>query len=247
MLTQYAQEQQQPPQPPRHKTPALSSAPRIQANDWAEVTNKGKGKGKTFAQVAATAGPPQQQALAAPLARAKMCPREERDLMIATNSQADITSTLPKLHGIIMDELTKCNNRLALPIGIHLSKKGSIVVTTVPRAPASSFTANIEALLPQISALIESTCRTTSERQAGISFLVHAVSTFERGTTKTPEQYEAEYLDNLVRQMAANTAAPPTSIKFLTNREYRESSKSKETFVTIMATFKTEPTFTIPG
>jgi len=182
-LAQYAQEQQQqqPPQPPRCKTPAPSSAPRIQADDWAEVTNKGKGKAKTFAQAAAAAAasPLQQHALAAPPARAKTYPREERDLIIVTNSQADIISTLPKLHGIITDELTKCNNRLALLIGVCLSKKGSIVVTTTPKAPASSIKANIEALLCQISALTGTTCRTTSERQAGISFLVHAVPTFE--------------------------------------------------------------------
>jgi len=190
-LAQYAQEQQQPPQqPPRYKTPAPSSAPRIQADDWVEVTNKGKGKAKTFAQAAAAGTSPQQQALAAPPAQAKTYPREERDLIITTGSQADITPTLPKLHSIITDELTKCNNRLALPIGMHQSKKGSIVITTAPRAPASSIKTNIEALLPQISALTGTSCRTTSERQSGIAFLIHAVPTFERGTTKTQDQHE---------------------------------------------------------
>ena len=61
-LAQYVQEEQQPQQPPRRKTPAPSSAPRIQADDWVEVIGKGKAKAKTFAQ-AATAGPapPQHQ------------------------------------------------------------------------------------------------------------------------------------------------------------------------------------------
>jgi len=196
-LAQYALEEQEPQQPPRCKTPAPSRVPSIQADDWAEVTGKGKGKAKTFAQ-AATAGSAsqqqQQQAPAAPPTRAKTYPREERDLIVTTGSQADITPTLPKLHGLITDELTKCNNRLALPIGMCQSKKGSIVITTAQRVPASSIKANIEALLPQISALTGSTCRTISERQSGIAFLIHAVPTFERGTTKTQEQHEQEYL-----------------------------------------------------
>jgi len=54
-LAQYAQEEQQPPQPSRRKTPAPSSAPRIQADDWVEITGKGKGKANTFAQAAAAA------------------------------------------------------------------------------------------------------------------------------------------------------------------------------------------------
>jgi len=62
-----------------------------------------------------------------------------------------------------------------------------------------------------------------------------------------PEQHESEYLENLGRQIAANTAAPLTSVKFLRNSEHRESSKSKGNFVAIMATFETEPTFAIPG
>ena len=248
-LAQYAQEQQQPPQRPIRKTPAPSSAPRIQADDWAEVTNKGNEKAKTFAQaaVAAAASPSQQQAPVPPPAWAKTYPREESDLIIATSSHTHLTPTLPKLHGITTAELTKCNNRLALPIGVRLRKKGSIVVTTTPRAPASSIKANIEALLSQISALSGTTCRTTSERQAGISFLIHAVPTFERGITKTPEQHEAECLENLGRQIAPNTTAPPTNVKFLRNRQHRESSKSKGSFVAIVVTFETEPTFTIPG
>jgi len=176
-LAQYAQEEQEPQQPPRRKTPAPSSAPRIQADDWVEVTGKGKGKAKSFAQAAAAGPAPhqqQQQVPAAPPARAKTYPREERDLIVTTGSQADINPTLPKLHSIITDELTKCTNRLALPIGVRQSKKGSIVITTAPRAPASSIKANIEALLPQISALTRSTCRTTSERQ---SVLGHAFCT----------------------------------------------------------------------
>jgi len=62
-LAQYAWEQQQPQQPPRCKTPAPSSAPRILADDWVEVMNKGKGKAKSFAQAVAATGPapPQQQ------------------------------------------------------------------------------------------------------------------------------------------------------------------------------------------
>jgi len=139
------------------------------------------------------------------------------------------------------------NNRLALPIGVRLSKKGSIVITTAPRAPASGIRANIEALLPQISAITNRTCNTTSERQAGISFLVHAVPTFELGTTKTIDQHEHEYLENLGRQIAANTATPPSSVKFLHNREHRESSKSKGSFIAIVASFDSEPTFAIPG
>jgi len=121
------------------------------------------------------------------------------------------------------------------------------VITTATRAPASSIKANIEALLPQISALTGSTCRTTSERQSEIAFLIHAVLTFESGTTKTQEQHEQEYLENLGRQITANTAAPPTSVKFLRNWEHRETSKSKGAFVAIVAFFETEPTFAIPG
>jgi len=143
------------------------------------VTGKGTGKAKTFAQAAAAATSLSQQTPAAPPVRAKTYTREERDLMISTNSQQDITPTLPKLHSIITDELTKCNNRLALPIGVRQSKKRSIVITTAPRAPATSIKANIEALLPQISALTGSACRTTNERQSGIAFLVHAVPNFE--------------------------------------------------------------------
>jgi len=60
-LAQYAQEQEQLQPPPRRKTPAHSSAPRIQVYDWVEVTNKGKGKAKTFAQAAAAAGPATSQ------------------------------------------------------------------------------------------------------------------------------------------------------------------------------------------
>jgi len=60
--------------------------------NWAEVANKGKGEAKTFAQAAAAAAasPSQQHGPAAPPARAKTYSREERDLIIATNSQADI-------------------------------------------------------------------------------------------------------------------------------------------------------------
>ena len=58
---------------------------------------------------------------------------------------------------------------------------------------------------------------------------------------------EREYLENLRRQIAANTAASPTSIKFLRNSEHRESSKSKCALLAIVAAFKIEPTFTIPG
>jgi len=176
------------------------------------VSGKGKGKAQTFAQAAAAGSPPQQQAPTAPPARARTYPREERDLIISTGSQADISPKLPKLHSIITDELTKCNNRLALPIGVRQSKKGSIVITTALRGPASSIKANIEALLLQISALTGSTCRPTSERQSGIAFLVHAMPTFERGTTKTQEQHEQEDLENLGRQIVANTVAPPTSV-----------------------------------
>ena len=53
--------------------------------------------------------------------------------------------------------------------------------------------------------------------------------------------------ENLGREIAANTAATSTTIKFLRNREHRESSKSKGTFITIVASFQTEPTFAIPG
>jgi len=193
----YAQQVQHPPkpqQPPRRKTPALSSVPRIQADDWVEVSGKGKVNTKTFAQAVAGGSPPQQHAPAAPPARAKTYPRGERDLIISTGSQADVTPTLLKLHSIITDELTKCNNRLALPVGMRQSKKGGIVITTAPRAPASSIKVNIESLLLQISALIGSTCRTTSEHQSGVTFLIHAMPTFERGTTKTQEQHEQEYL-----------------------------------------------------
>jgi len=111
---QYVQEQQQPPQPPRRKTPAPSSALRIQADDWTKVTNKGKGKAKSFAQAAAAAAasPLQQQAPAALPARAKTYLREERDLIIASHSQADITPTLPKQHSIISDELTSITRPL---------------------------------------------------------------------------------------------------------------------------------------
>jgi len=166
-------------------------------------------------------------------------------VIITTGSQSDITTTLSKLYGIITDELTKCNNRLALPIGVRQSKKGSIVVTTAPCAPASSIRANIEALPPQMSALTGSSCTTTSERQSGIAFLGHAVPTFERGTTRTQDQHEEEYLENLGRQITANTATPPTSVKFLRNWEHRENRKYKGTFVAIVATFEQEPTFAI--
>jgi len=202
---------------------------------------------KTLAQAAAASTPPQQQAPAAPPTRTKTYPREERDLMITTGSQTDITPMLPKLHRIITDELTKCNNRLALPIGVRQSKKESIVITTAPRAPASSIKANIKALLPQISALTGSSCKTTSECQSGIAFLIHAVPIFERETTKTQDQYEQEYLENLGRQIAANTAAPTTMVNFLRNWEHRENSKSKGSFVAIVATFDQEPTFAISG
>ena len=187
---EYAQQLEQPPRPqpaPRHKTPAPSSTPRIQTDDWVEVIGKGKGQTKTFTQAAATGIPPQQPAATAPPARRKTYPREERDLIITTGSQLDITTTLPKLYGIITDELTKCNNRLALPIGVRQSKKSSIVVTTAPRAPASSIRANIEALVSQISALTGSSYRTTSEHQSGIAFLVHTIPTFESRTTKTQD------------------------------------------------------------
>jgi len=250
MLVQYAEEEQQLPQPPRCKTPAPSSAPRIQADEWVKVSGKGKGKAKIFAQAAAAvAGPPtlQQQEPAAPPARTKTYPREERDLVISSSTQLDITPTLPKLHSIIKDELTKCNNRLAIPIKVRLSKKGSIVITTATRALASSIKANTEALLPQISAITNSTCSTTSERQSGMSFLIHALPTFKQGTTKTEDQHEQEYLENLGRQIAANTTTPSTSVKFLRNREYRENSKSKGSFVAIVATFESELTFAIPG
>jgi len=67
MLAQYAHDQKQASQqPPRRKTPAPSSTPCIQADNWVEVTNKRKGKAKTFVQAAAAAEPPQQQAPAAP-------------------------------------------------------------------------------------------------------------------------------------------------------------------------------------
>ena len=121
------------------------------------------------------------------------------------------------------------------------------MVTAAPRGPASSIRANIEALLPQISALTGSTCRTTSERESGIAFLIHALHTFERGTTKTQEQYEDEYLENVNRQIAANRAVPPTSVKFLRNYKHRENSKSEASFIAIVATFNQEPTFAIPG
>jgi len=89
--------------------------------------------------------------------------------------------------------------------------------------------------------------RTTRERKSSIAFLVHAVPIFERGTTKTYDQHEEEYLENLGRQITANMATPPTSVKFLRNREHRENSKSKGSFVAIVATVDAEPTFVIPG
>lgn len=116
MTIEYAQEVQHPrklQQPPQRKTLAFSNAPCIQGDDWVEVSGKGKGKAKTFTQaVAAGASIPsvQQQVPAAPQAQTKTYPRDERDLIINTSSQIDITPTLPKLHSIITNELTKYNN-----------------------------------------------------------------------------------------------------------------------------------------
>jgi len=211
------------------------------------VSGKGKGKAKTFAQAAVAGTPPQQQAPTAPPTRMKTYPREERDLIITTGSQMDFTPTLPKLHSIITDDLTKYHNRLALSIGVRQSKNSSIVITTASRAPASSIKTNIEALLPQISTLPRSTCKTTSECQSGIAFLIYTVPTFERETTKTQEQHEQEYMENLGRQIVTNIAALPTSVKLLRNRDHRESSKSKDAFVAIVAFLEAEPTFAIPG
>jgi len=50
-MLEYRSEVQYAPQPqqlPRHKTPALYSASRIQVDDWVKVSGKGKGKAKTF-------------------------------------------------------------------------------------------------------------------------------------------------------------------------------------------------------
>jgi len=70
---------------------------------------------------------------------------------------------------------------------------------------------------------------------------------FEWGATKSKDQHEQEYLENLGRQIAANTAAPQSTVKFLRNREHRENSKSKGSFVAIVATFDQEPMLAIPG
>lgn len=173
--------------------------------------------------------------------------REERDLVLSTTWEDMPTTTLPKLHAIITDELTKCNNRLTLLVGVCLSKKGSIVIITAPRAPVSSIRANIEALLPQISAVAGSTCDTNNECQQGIFFLRDAVLTFERGTTKTQDEQEIEYLDNLHRQIAAYIAVPTSMVKLLRNREHRDNSNSNRNFMGIIVMFELEPTFAIPS
>jgi len=251
-ILKLAQQQQQAPQQKQQQQqapcpkPGPSSDQRIQADGWVEVIRKGKDKPIAQAAAGSVAAPPPAQVPK----QMKIYPRKERDLVIPADpsSQQDITPTLPKLHATITKDLAKCGNlRPALPIEVRLSKKGAIVITTAPHAPASSIKANIEALLPQISAITGTNCTSIGGCNSGIFFLIHAVPTFERETTKTEDQHEAEYLNALELQIEANTAVGPTSVQFLRNREHRNASKSQGTFVAIVAVFPSEPTFPAPG
>jgi hypothetical protein len=209
-------------------------------------------KKKSWSQVAAAAAPATGPATSTSPSNppTKTFPREDREVVIpavAAEAATNITSCLPRLHAILTEDLAKCGKRTALPIQLCLSKKGAIVITTAPKVPPSSINENLEALLPQICQISGTTCTQIVSRKAAISFLIHAVPVPGQRTTQTQDQHEEEFLNSLINQIEANTACPPTEVKFLRNREHRDTSKSQGSYVAIVASFPTEPTFAITG